>query len=66
MEASATIGIIGGTGLYSIVESKEEFEVNTKYGKPSSAITIGKIGDKKVAFIARHGREHTIAPHMVP
>ncbi|MDE1804825.1 MAG: S-methyl-5'-thioadenosine phosphorylase [Candidatus Micrarchaeota archaeon] len=66
MAASATIGIIGGTGLYSIVDSKEEIEVNTKYGKPSSPITIGKIGDKKVAFIARHGKEHTITPHMVP
>ncbi len=62
----AEIGIIGGTGLYSLLEKSEEVEVKTKYGKPSSTITIGKIGTRKVAFIARHGNKHSIPPHLVP
>ena len=61
------IGIIGGSGLEDskIVKGAKEKEVNTPYGKPSSPLTIGKIGDKEVAIIARHGRKHTIPPTQV-
>ncbi len=62
----AEIGIIGGTGLYSLLEKSEEMEQKTKYGKPSSPITIGRIKNRKVAFISRHGKQHTIPPHLVP
>ena len=62
----ARIGIIGGTGLYSLVEVEEEVNPLTQYGKPSSPISIGKIGGKEVAFLSRHGKDHTIAPHKVP
>ncbi|MGI0141761.1 MAG: MTAP family purine nucleoside phosphorylase [Candidatus Micrarchaeales archaeon] len=62
----AEIGIIGGTGLYSMLEVDDEFDVETKYGDPSSPITLGKIGGKDVAFLARHGKNHTLAPHKVP
>jgi 5'-methylthioadenosine phosphorylase len=62
----AEIGIIGGSGFYSLLENAETVEIDTEYGKPSDKISIGMIGDKKVAFLPRHGAKHTIAPHKVP
>jgi len=61
------IGIIGGSGLYKIgiIDDAQEIEVNTPFGKPSGQITIGKINDIDVAFLPRHGKGHTIAPHKV-
>lgn len=63
----AEIGIIGGTGIYDpeIFEQPKDVKIYTPYGKPSSLITIGKIDDKKVAFIPRHGRNHQIPPHKI-
>jgi 5'-methylthioadenosine phosphorylase len=60
----AEIGIIGGTGLYDpkLLENVEEVEVNTPYGAPSAAFTIGELAGRRVAFLARHGRRHTIRP----
>lgn len=60
----AEIGIIGGTGLYDpkLLKNIQEMEVNTPYGAPSDAFTVGKLADKQVAFLARHGRKHTIRP----
>jgi 5'-methylthioadenosine phosphorylase len=64
---SAEIGIIGGSGLEDseILENARDIEVNTRYGKPSSPIKIGEIQGKKVAFLSRHGRRHTIPPTQV-
>lgn len=61
------IGIIGGTGIYSIpgLEIEEELSLETPFGKPSSPLTIGKFGDSKVIFITRHGRGHTLTPTEV-
>jgi 5'-methylthioadenosine phosphorylase len=60
----AEIGIIGGTGLYDpkLLKNIQEVEVNTPYGAPSDAFTVGELAGKKVAFLARHGRKHTIRP----
>jgi 5'-methylthioadenosine phosphorylase len=66
MEAEAEIGIIGGSGFYSLLENADARDIDTEYGKPSSKVSVGKIGNKTVAFIARHGSKHTIPPHMVP
>ena len=65
--AKAEIGIIGGTGVYDpkLLESAEEIEVETPYGKPSDKITIGVYAGKKVAFLPRHGRGHKIPPHKI-
>ncbi|MBI5061243.1 MAG: MTAP family purine nucleoside phosphorylase, partial [Candidatus Aenigmarchaeota archaeon] len=60
------IGIIGGSGFYSLLDDMKEKNTSTPYGKPSSTIRIGKIGNKTVAFIARHGDEHDLPPHKVP
>src|SRR5665647_1681499 len=60
----AEIGIIGGTGLYDpkLLKNIQEIEVDTPYGAPSDAFIIGELAGKKVAFLARHGRKHTIRP----
>ena len=59
------LAIIGGSGTYNLLESHESLEVHTPYGDPSSSIEIGKISGVEVAFIPRHGKKHTIPPHMV-
>ena len=62
------IGIIGGSGLYEIdgVEILEERTIETPFGMPSDAITIGRLGDRKVACLPRHGRGHRYNPTQVP
>ncbi len=62
----AEIGIIGGSGLYSLLDSAEDIAVDTKYGKPSDAISVGTLAGAKVAFLPRHSKKHTIPPHKVP
>jgi 5'-methylthioadenosine phosphorylase len=64
----AKIGIIGGSGLYDIpgIENVEEVNVDTPFGRPSDAITVGKLGGVGVAFLPRHGRGHTILPTEIP
>lgn len=61
------IGIIGGSGLDDpdILKNKQEKEVNTPFGKPSSNLTIGKIQEVDVVILARHGKKHTIPPTKV-
>ncbi|MBI5072294.1 S-methyl-5'-thioadenosine phosphorylase [Candidatus Woesearchaeota archaeon] len=60
------IGIIGGSGFYSLLEGAEEKDIVTPYGKTSSPVMIVKINGKDVAFIARHGLHHEYPPHKVP
>jgi 5'-methylthioadenosine phosphorylase len=59
-----TIGIIGGSGLYSMpgFEVQEERVVETPWGAPSDPYVVGKLAGKDVAFLARHGRGHRISP----
>lgn len=61
----AEIGIFGGSGFYKFLDNIEEIYIDTPYGKTSDALMLGTIGNKKVAFMPRHGRNHTIAPHKV-
>jgi len=60
----AEIGIIGGTGIYdpTLLTNIKEIRLRTPYGAPSDAISIGELRGRKVAFIPRHGRKHTIRP----
>lgn len=64
---STKIGIIGGSGLYKmgIITDVEEIAVETPFGKPSNDVTIGKISGIDIAFLPRHGKGHTIAPHKI-
>jgi len=61
------IGIIGGSGLYEIkgLEIKGRKEIATPFGKPSDKYLIGKLGDREVIFLPRHGSHHNIPPHMI-
>lgn len=64
----ATLGIIGGSGLYQMkgLENTEEVGVKTPFGEPSAPITIGTLEGMRVAFLARHGIGHHITPTEVP
>lgn len=64
ISTSSKIGIIGGTGFYSLFEDGESRELD--HARASSKVSIGKVGGKPVAFISRHGANHTIPPHRVP
>ena len=65
---NSRLGIIGGSGFYSIdkIECFKEFEVNTPYGKPSDSIRLFKIDNLEIAFLARHGRSHSLNPTEIP
>jgi 5'-methylthioadenosine phosphorylase len=60
----AQIGIIGGSGLYSMpgFEAQREVNIDTPWGWPSDNYVIGTLAGKSVAFLARHGRGHRISP----
>ena len=62
--AQAEIGIIGGSGLYSMPGLKDirEFKQETPFGEPSDAYVLGILEGRKVAFLARHGRGHRLLP----
>lgn len=61
------LAVIGGTGIYAFsgLENSERVDVSTRWGAPSSAIAIGEVHGRHVAFLARHGELHTFAPHRV-
>ncbi len=59
------IGIIGGSGLYNLLDGPDSIEIQTPYGMPSANIDVGRIGGVEVAFLPRHGKKHTIPPHKV-
>jgi len=60
-----TIGVIGGSGFYSLGAPEEELSVETPYGSPSDVIGLLRVGSHRVAFLPRHGRGHTIPPHQI-
>ena len=67
MNESAEIGIFGGTGIYDsgLLNDSKEITIETPYGKTSDSITIGEFNGRKVAFMPRHGKKHTIPPHLI-
>jgi 5'-methylthioadenosine phosphorylase len=66
MATKAQIGVFGGSGLYSLLENVEEVKVETPYGPPSDRIAIASLGGKRVAFLPRHGKDHSLPPHKIP
>lgn len=66
IETKADIGVYGGSGCYSFFDEVEEIKVETPYGAPSDLISIAKVGNKRVAFLPRHGNKHQLPPHMIP
>jgi 5'-methylthioadenosine phosphorylase len=65
--ARAEIGIIGGSGLYSMpgLTNTREVRVNTPFGRPSEVFVLGDLEGWQVAFLARHGRGHRITPSEI-
>ena len=61
---NAEIGIIGGSGLYSMpgFELQNEVALDTPWGSPSDAYVVGRLAGREVAFLARHGRGHRLSP----
>ena len=62
--SQAEIGIIGGSGLYSMpgITDVHEVNVDTPFGGPSDPYVLGTLEGRKVAFLARHGKGHRILP----
>jgi 5'-methylthioadenosine phosphorylase len=67
VEKNVEIGIFGGTGIYDsgLLKESNEITIETPYGKPSDSITVGIFKERKIAFMPRHGKKHTIPPHMI-
>jgi 5'-methylthioadenosine phosphorylase len=63
---TADIGVIGGSGLYALLDGATERVVSTPYGAPSDPITIAEVRGRRVAFLPRHGRDHRFPPHRIP
>lgn len=63
--SSAEIGVIGGSGFYHLLTDVEQTSVDTPYGKPSDAVSVGTVAGRHVAFIPRHGRDHRFPPHKI-
>lgn len=61
------IGVIGGSGLYTMEDFEiiEEKKISTPFGEPSDSIVIGKINGRKLAFLPRHGRDHRFSPTSI-
>ncbi|NTW97086.1 MAG: S-methyl-5'-thioadenosine phosphorylase [Oscillochloris sp.] len=66
--SQATIGVIGGSGLYAMegLTDVEEVRVETPFGEPSDAFVIGTLAGSRVAFLPRHGRGHRLNPSELP
>jgi len=61
------LAVIGGTGVYRLgaLEDAEALHVDTPYGAPSGPLRVGRLGQARVAFLARHGEGHALPPHRV-
>lgn len=66
--AEATVGVIGGSGLYRMegLTDVQELKLSTPFGNPSDAIVTGMLEGTRVAFLPRHGRGHRISPTELP
>jgi 5'-methylthioadenosine phosphorylase len=58
--------VIGGSGLYALLDGATEHIVDTPYGAPSDPVTVAQVGGRAVAFLPRHGRDHRYPPHLIP
>ena len=61
------LAVIGGTGVYRLaaLEDEEARHIDTPYGAPSGPLRIGRLGEVRIAFLARHGEGHALPPHKV-
>ncbi len=66
-DPQARVAILGGSGLYELagLGDPREVRVQTPFGEPSDAVVVGRIEGTAVAFLARHGRRHTLLPSEI-
>jgi 5'-methylthioadenosine phosphorylase len=70
-DARAEIGVIGGSGLYELLDATDGRLVgtvlpDTPFGRPSDPLVLAEIGGRRVAFLPRHGADHRFPPHRIP
>lgn len=61
----AELAVIGGSGLYQLSADVEQRTIDTPYGAPSAPVDITEVGGRRVAFLPRHGPEHTVPAHRI-
>lgn len=61
----AQVGVFGGSGFYAFLDDISEVMVETPFGAPSAPLAIGKLGQREVVFLPRHGTEHEYPPHAI-
>lgn len=61
----AEIGVFGGSGFYAFLDDVTTVPIHTPYGAPSAPVAVGTVGDRRVAFLPRHGTRHELPPHKV-
>ena len=66
MTSLADIAVIGGSGLYALLEDAEEHVLDTPFGAPSDPVTVATVGGRRTAFLPRHGKDHRFPPHRIP
>jgi 5'-methylthioadenosine phosphorylase len=62
----AGVAVIGGSGLYALLDGAEAVEVDTPFGAPSDLVTVADVAGRRVAFLPRHGADHRFPPHRIP
>jgi 5'-methylthioadenosine phosphorylase len=62
----ADVAVIGGSGLYALLDGAAEHRVDTPYGAPSDPITVAEVNGRPTAFLPRHGKDHRYPPHRIP
>jgi len=63
---AASIGVIGGSGFYKFLQTKEAAKLKTPYGSPSASVRLSEVKGRHIAFVPRHGEHHEFPPHVVP
>jgi 5'-methylthioadenosine phosphorylase len=63
---TAELAVIGGSGLYRLLDDAVDHLVGTPYGPTSDPITVADVAGRRVAFLPRHGRDHRHPPHRIP
>lgn len=66
MNPNPTIGVIGGSGFYDFLQNTRLLNIQTRWGKPSSPITLAQSSQQTIAFLPRHGAKHQFPPHKIP
>lgn len=62
----ASIGVIGGSGLYELLDDVREVTLDTPFGEPAAPVAVGELAGRSVAFLPRHGTDHRFPPHRIP